>query len=67
MARRLTNLGLIGYLFIGTAAVLIPSVMPSITDEFMAAGLTLAAIGLIFPARAVGGSWAICSRASAPT
>lgn len=53
--RHSTWLGLIGYLFIGTAAVLVPSVMPSITDEFTAAGLTLAAIGLIFPARAVGG------------
>jgi len=54
-ARTQTILGLIGYLFIGTAAVLIPSVMPSITNEFTAAGLTLAAISLIFPARAVGG------------
>jgi fucose permease len=53
--RHLTNLGLTGYLFIGTAAVLIPSVMPFITEEYMATGLTLAAIGLIFPARAVGG------------
>ena len=50
-----TALGLIGYFFIGTAAVLIPSVMPFITSEYMATGLTLAAIGLIFPARAVGG------------
>lgn len=50
-----TALGLTGYLFIGTAAVLIPSVMPFITDEYMATGLTLTAIGLIFPARAVGG------------
>lgn len=47
-------LGLIGYLFIGTGAVLLPSVMPSITAEFAATGLTLAAIGLIFPAGAVG-------------
>ena len=53
--RRLTQLGLGGYLFIGTAAVLLPSMMPSITDEFTAAGLTVAAIGLIFPARAAGG------------
>jgi MFS transporter, FHS family, glucose/mannose:H+ symporter len=53
--RHLTNLGLTGYLFIGTAAVLIPSVMPFITEEYMATGLTLAAIGLIFPARAAGG------------
>ena len=29
--------------------------MPFITSEYMATGLTLAAIGLIFPARAVGG------------
>ena len=50
-----TALGLTGYLFIGTAAVLIPSVMPFITDEYMATGLTLTAISLIFPARAVGG------------
>ena len=50
-----TALGLTGYLFIGTAAVLIPSVMPFITDEYMATGLTLTAIGFIFPARAVGG------------
>ncbi|HMN28223.1 MAG TPA: MFS transporter [Caldilineaceae bacterium] len=50
-----TRLGLIGYFFIGTAAVLVPSVMPSITSEYVATGLTLAAIGLIFPAREVGG------------
>ncbi len=54
MNRRLTHLSLLGYLFIGTAAVLIPSMMPSITEEFSAVGLTLAAIGLIFPARGVG-------------
>lgn len=48
-------LGLVGYLFIGTAAVLLPSVMPSITAEFVATGLTLAVIGLVFPAGAVGG------------
>jgi FHS family glucose/mannose:H+ symporter-like MFS transporter len=52
--RHLNNLSLIGYLFIGTAAILLPSVMPVITKEFSAAGLTLAAIGLIFPARSVG-------------
>ena len=51
----MTALGLTGYFFIGTAAVLVPSVMPFITSEYMATGLTLAAIGLIFPARAVGG------------
>ena len=45
-----TALGLTGYFFIGTAAVLVPSVMPFITSEYMATGLTLAAIGLIFPA-----------------
>ncbi len=55
MNRYQTTLGLTGYLLIGTAAVLISSVMTSITTEFMATGLTLAAIGLIFPARAVGG------------
>ncbi|MBX2999045.1 MAG: MFS transporter [Caldilineaceae bacterium] len=55
MERRQTFLGLLGYLFIGTAAVLVPSVMPFITEEFMATGLTLAAIGLLFPARSVGG------------
>jgi FHS family glucose/mannose:H+ symporter-like MFS transporter len=55
MNRNQTYLGLIGYLFIGTGAVLIPSVMPSITAEFTAAGLTLATIGLIFPAGAAGG------------
>ncbi len=52
--RRQTILGLVGYLFIGTASVLIPSVMPSITGEYAAAGLSLAAIGLIFPAPALG-------------
>lgn len=51
---RQTFLGLTGYLFIGTASVLIPSVMPSITNEYQATGLSLAALGLIFPARAVG-------------
>lgn len=55
MNRHQTYLGLLGYLFIGTAAVLVPSVMPFITEEYMATGLTLAAIGLIFPARSVGG------------
>ncbi len=55
MQRQQTYLGLIGYLFIGTAVVLLPSVMPSITAEFAASGMTLAAIGLIFPAGAAGG------------
>jgi FHS family glucose/mannose:H+ symporter-like MFS transporter len=50
-----TALGLTGYVFIGTAAVLIPSVMPDITAEFTATGLTMTTIGLIFPARAIGG------------
>lgn len=54
MNRQQTNLGLIGYLFIGTAVVLIPSVMPFIKEEFVATGLTLAAIGLIFPAGSLG-------------
>ena len=53
--QHLTNVGLGGYLFIGTTAVLIPSVMPSITSEFTALGLSLATIGLIFPAKAIGG------------
>ena len=51
----LTVLGLSGYFFVGTAGVLIPSIMPSISDEYEAVGLTLLTIGLIFPARAVGG------------
>ena len=54
MNRHLNILSLVGYLFIGTAAILIPSVMPVITSEFSSAGLTLAAIGLIFPARSIG-------------
>lgn len=54
MNRYQTYLGLIGYLFIGTAVILMPSVMPSITQEFAATGITLALISLIFPAREVG-------------
>lgn len=50
-----TGLGLVGYLFIGSAVVLLPSVMPAITAEFAAQGLSLAAIGLLFPAVAGGG------------
>ena len=50
-----TLLGLAGYLFIGTAAVLIPSVMPSLTEEYLAAGLTLGTVGYIFWARAGAG------------
>ena len=61
-----TALGLTGYFFIGTAAVLVPSVMPFITSEYMATGLTLAAIGLIFPARAVGAFSATSWPVSAP-
>jgi fucose permease len=53
--RHQTNLGLIGYFLIGAAVVLVPSVMPSITAEFASSGQALAAIGLIFPAGAVGG------------
>ncbi len=55
MNRSLTYLGYLGYFFIGTAAVLIPSVMPRITEEYSAVGLSLGAIGLIFPALAIGG------------
>lgn len=54
MRRYLTLIGLVGYLFIGTSAVLVPSVMPFITNEYTAIGFSLATIGLIFPARAVG-------------
>jgi fucose permease len=54
LGRHQTTIGLIGYLFIGTAAVLLPSTMPFITAEFVAAGLTLALVGLVFPAREVG-------------
>lgn len=50
-----TILGLIGYLFIGTGVVLAPSVMPFITAEFAAKGVSLAAAGLIFTAGAAGG------------
>jgi len=53
--RRQTILGLTGYFLIGAAAVLLPSVMPSIDAEYAAAGFSLAAIGLIFPARSLGG------------
>jgi len=54
-SKQLTYLGFMGYIFIGTAAVLIPSVMPFITDEFLTIGLTLTTISLIFPARSAGG------------
>jgi fucose permease len=55
MERHLLGLGFLGYLFIGMATVLVPTLMPFITNEFSATGLTLAAIGLIVPAGAVGG------------
>jgi fucose permease len=55
MERHQLGVGFIGYLFIGTATVLVPTLMPFITNEFSATGLTLAAIGLIVPAGAVGG------------
>ncbi|MEM7535853.1 MAG: MFS transporter [Chloroflexota bacterium] len=54
MHNRQTYLGFIGYIFIGTVAVLIPAIMPFITEEYSAT-LSLAAIGLIFPARSAGG------------
>lgn len=54
MQNHQTALGFLGYLFIGTGAVLIPSLMPFITNEFHALGLPLAAIGLIVPAAAAG-------------
>ena len=55
MERHQLGLGLLDYLFIGTATVLVPTLMPFITNEFSATGLTLAAIGLIVPAGATGG------------
>ena len=55
MERHLLRLGYLGYLFIGMATVLVPTLMPFITNEFSATGLTLAAIGLIVPAGAAGG------------
>jgi len=55
MQRHQLGLGFLGYLFIGTATVLVPTLMPFITNEFSATGLTLAAIGLIVPAGAAGG------------
>ncbi|MEZ4557014.1 MAG: MFS transporter [Caldilineaceae bacterium] len=53
--RSLTILGFVGYLLIGTAAVLMPSVMPLLTQEYTATGLSLAAVGFVFPAMAIGG------------
>ena len=55
MERHLLRLGYLGYLFIGMATVLVPTLMPFITNEFSATGLTLAAIGLIVPTGAAGG------------
>lgn len=55
MERHQTTLGFLGYLLIGMATVLIPTLMPSITNEFVAGGLTLGAIGLIVPIGAAGG------------
>src|SRR5262245_19018660 len=46
LAHRQTSLGLLGYFFIGTATVLVPSVMPFITAELAATIQTLASIGL---------------------
>ena len=53
--RSLTILGFVGYLLIGTAAVLMPSIMPLLTADYTATGLSLAAVGFVFPAMAVGG------------
>jgi fucose permease len=55
MNRRQLALGFLGYVCIGTAVVLLPSLMPSITREFLAQGWSLAAIGLLVPAGAAGG------------
>lgn len=54
MERRQIGLGLVGYMLVGTGAVLVPSLMPAIIDEFAALGLTLAAIGALTPAGGVG-------------
>src|SRR5262245_33422404 len=42
---------LCGYFFIGSLATLFPSIMPAVIRGF---GLSLAAVGAIFPASAVG-------------
>jgi fucose permease len=55
MERYQIRLGFLGYLFIGMATVLVPTLMPFITNEFSAAGFTLATIGLIVPVGAAGG------------
>ena len=55
MDRRSIGLGFLGYLCIGIASTLIPSLMLSITGEFTSRGWTLAAIGILVPAAAVGG------------
>jgi MFS family permease len=55
MVQRQTAISLLGYLLIGAGAVLLPSIMPSLTVEFAASGLSLAAIGLVVPVGSVGG------------
>src|SRR5690349_25075900 len=55
MERRQTAISLLGYFLIGTGAVLLPSVMPFITTEFAATGLSLATIGLVVPVGSAGG------------
>jgi fucose permease len=50
--RRLTWLCLAGYFFVGSIAVLLPSLLPLVIREF---GLTLAVAGRIYPAMALGG------------
>jgi len=54
MQRRQLTLGYAGYLLVGVGTALVSSLMPSIADEFAAAGLTLAAMGLLSPAASAG-------------
>lgn len=54
MLRRQLLIGFAGYLLVGTGAVLVPSLMPAITAEFTAMGLSLAVVGLLVPATSVG-------------
>ena len=54
MQRQQMALGFVGYALVGTGAVLVPSLMPTISAEFMAAGLTLAALGVLVPSASVG-------------
>ncbi|MGI6375153.1 MAG: MFS transporter [Anaerolineae bacterium] len=54
MLRRQLLIGFAGYLLVGTGAVLAPSLMPAITAEFTAVGLSLAVIGLLAPAASAG-------------